>query len=528
MKKILGPLLLLILCGLPARTFGQAKVRKLPSSINHPSVNVFAPLISADGNTLVFVSDNAEDNVLTPYFSMRENNDWIEPIMLPKSIHTRLNFLYGFGLSADGKRIFVSTIKTPGVGGYDIWTSELRGKVWTEPQNLGLPINSKMHEACASVSTDGNTLYFMRCQTMDQTKADNCKIFSVRKKSNGQWDEPVELPANVNTGNSQTPRIMADAETLIFSSNKFNGGKGGMDLYVTRLRNGNWSDPVALDFVNTEKNDQYVSAAALGRYLLKDSPGQRKNEIIEYLIPNELRPRGMMKLEGKVVGADGRPVGAYLTVTDILTNKKFFNGRPNSDGSFLLYLMEGSKYELSIDPEQSHANFFAKVFDLTSDKIPQSERVEAILKPVIQGDQLSLDLVTFKPYSSDLEKSSTSELQRLARIIKNDPNIKFEIQVLLQGYLEDTSRTSEDLTEVLHNSFTTQYDEIDSLGQLYKKDSVVVQTIFHNDRTQQQAKAVIDFLVSQGIDPTRLSLFVNAIPVTLPENRKIQVRVRAF
>src|SRR5690606_2037337 len=272
---------------------GQAKVRKLSTILNHPSLNLHAPYISADANAIVFISDNAEDYVLTPFFSFRENADWQAPQVLPRNVHTRLNFLRGYGLSADGGLLFVSTMKTPGVGGFDIWMSEWKG-AWANPVNLGAPINSRQHEACASLTTDGKTMYFMRCEKMDQNKADLCKIFRVDKQPTGRWGEPVELPAHINTGNSQTPRIMADSETLIFSSDKM-GGKGGMDLFMTRFQDGEWTKPVPLDFVNTEKNDQYVSVTGLGRYLLRDSPGARKYELVEYLIPQELRPHGMMK-----------------------------------------------------------------------------------------------------------------------------------------------------------------------------------------------------------------------------------------
>ena len=122
-----------------------------------------------------------------------------------------------------------------------------------EPQNLMLPINSKTNEGCPSPSPDGNAIYFMRCDKMDQNKADGCKLFVTKKKTNGQWDDPKELPANINTGNSQTPRIMADGETLIFSSNKMVSTKGGMDLYVSKFINGSWTDPRPMDFVNSEK-----------------------------------------------------------------------------------------------------------------------------------------------------------------------------------------------------------------------------------------------------------------------------------
>src|SRR5690242_17319741 len=97
--------LLIVILFTSSLGFPQAKTRRLSTPINHPSVNTYSPFISADGNVLVYVSDNAEDNILTPFFSIRENNDWIEPIMFPKNIHTRLNFLYGFGLSADGKKM---------------------------------------------------------------------------------------------------------------------------------------------------------------------------------------------------------------------------------------------------------------------------------------------------------------------------------------------------------------------------------------------------------------------------------------
>jgi hypothetical protein len=372
MKYLLVTLCFCLACSL---LFAQAKTRKLSGIINHPSYNVFAPYLSADANAIIFLSDNAEDNVLTPFYSWRENADWREPQMLPKNIHSRLNFLRGFGLSADGKKLYYTTLKTPSVGGFDIWTSDWKGSSWSEPVNLALPINSTLHEGCPSVTADGNTMYFMRCKKMDQSKAEGCSLFVVQKKSNGQWDEPTELPQTINTGNSQTPRIMADGQSLFFSSNKMPGNKGGMDLYMTTFSNGAWSSPVPLDYVNTDQDDQYVSVAALGRYLARDGKGARRNEITEYLIPENLRPKGMMKLDGKVTGPEGAPTPAYVAIADLKTRKQVYNGRPNPDGTFLVYLMEGSTYELSVDPEQDNGTYFTKRYDLTSDKIPQIEKL---------------------------------------------------------------------------------------------------------------------------------------------------------
>ena len=510
-----------------AHVIGQAKTRRLPGIINHPSRNCYAPYISLDGNALLFVSNDGEDGTLTVSYTTRET-DWVEPVALPKNVNHRLVYLRGFSLSADGKRMYFTSTKSPVVGGYDIMTSDLKGNSWSEPQNLMLPLNSKSNEGSPSLTPDGNVMYFMRCEKMDQSKADVCKLFFSKKKSNGQWDEPKEMPANINTGNSQTPRIMADGETLIFSSNKMATTKVGMDLYVTKLVNGNWSEPTALDFVNTPQDDQFVSAAALGRYLLKEAPGAKKNvELVEFLIPNELRPKGMMKIEGKITDPNNAPVSAYISVRDLATNKRVFSGRPNADGSYMLYVSEGTKYEMSVDPEQSNISYSAKQFDLMTDKIPQREKVNVTLKQPSPGDELPLDFVLFKQNSAELDPVSELDLKRFLRVAKANPQLKFEIQVMLSGYEQDSVASNPDLTELMVDSLHTQIDEIDSLGQLYKKDTVIVKTTYHNDRTLLQAQNIISYLASQGASSDSFTYFGNAIPAALPENRKTTIKAVA-
>ncbi|WP_276368356.1 hypothetical protein [Chryseolinea sp. H1M3-3] len=506
---------------------GQAKTRRLPGIINHPSFNNYAPYISHDGNALLFVSDSGEDGALTVSYTSRET-DWSEPVELPKNVNHRLVYLKGFALSADGKKLFFTSTKSPIVGGYDIMSSDLKGKVWSEPQNLMLPINTKTNEGCPSITADGNTLYFMRCDKMDQQTAGGCKIFRSDKKSNGQWEEPKELPSIINTGNSQTPRIMADSETLIFSSDKMPSSKGGMDLFITRLSDGKWSEPVPLNFVNSEQDDQFVSVAALGRYLIKEAPGPRKNsELVEFLIPDELRPKGMMKVEGRVTAANNDPVPAYITLTDLSKGKRVYSGRPAADGSFFVYIQEGSKYEMSFDPEQSKLGYFAKQFDLTTEKIPQRERVNVVLKEPTPGDELLLDMIQFKPFSSNLEPTSETEMKRLIRFIKANSQLNFEIQVTLNGLQQDSIQSSPDLTELALDSIPTQIDEIDSLGQVYKRDTIIVKKRFHNDRTLAQANAIKAYLIRAGLNPDDLKVSTNAAPAVLPENRKLIVKAVA-
>jgi hypothetical protein len=74
------------------------------------------------------------------------------------------------------------------------------------------------------------------------------------------------------------------------------------------------------------------------------------------------------------------------------------------------------------------------------------------------------------------------------------------------------------------DSIHTQFDDIDTLGQLYQRDTFLVKTTYHNDRTLQQAQAIIAYLVSQGANEKNFSYFGNAIPATLPENKKLTIK----
>lgn len=90
---------------------GQAKLRKLPVTINHPAINVSSPYISLDGNTLVYISDNADENALTMFYTTKKDAvNWKEPVMMPRHVNSRLNLLRGFALTADGKALYISAL----------------------------------------------------------------------------------------------------------------------------------------------------------------------------------------------------------------------------------------------------------------------------------------------------------------------------------------------------------------------------------------------------------------------------------
>lgn len=513
-----------IVCGASKPVLAQSKINHYGAPINHPSINVSSPYVSLEGNSMLFVSDNAEDNIPTVFYSSKPDGvNWKEPIALPKTLNGRLNFLRGFGLSPDGRQVFISTTKGGGVGGYDLYVSDMKGTYWSEPLNVGQPVNSKENEACASVTTDRTTMYFMRCTKMDAQKASGCKILMATKRpSDTRWQPPVELPSNINTGNSQAPRIMGDGESLIFSSDQM-GGKGGMDLFITKKSGSGWSQPVPLDFANTPGDDEFVSANSLGRYLVKDEPSKTASQLVDMLFPAELKPQAVMKVEGRVEGP-ANLASPYVSLVDARTQQRLVNTRPTKDGAFTLYLVEGNVYNVVIDPEQDNYNFFSYQYDLTGEKISTLEKLTATLKPVAAGDEIELTAVQFKPYSSEILESSKAELRKAARMINGSPSLKFNLEVSLYGYIEDSVQSNPDLTEVRSDTIGFVMEQPDSTFVVL--DSIAVKTTYHNDRTQQEALEVVNYLIEEGAPANRV-LPASRVFEAIPEERKTVIRLIA-
>ncbi len=501
----------------------QSRSRKMPNNVNHPAINNYAPFISLDGNSMVYLADLAEDHAMTMAYTTRQGVNWKDPVVLPKAVNHKLNFQKGYALSPDGRTIYISNQKSNGMGGFDLYYSQL-GALWEDPVNMLLPANSKGHEACPSISLDGNLFFYMRCEKMDLTSADGCRILMMKKKPNGQWDNPVELPDYINTGNSQTPRIMGDGEMLIFSSNKFQGGKGGMDLYYSRYMQGTWSRPQALDFANTGGEDQYVSATSAGMYLLRDSPGQRSSELVEYLFPPEVRPKGTLRVEGKVSGPPDLS-SAYVTVFSLDHPGAPTATQVGKDGMFQIYLNYGGRYDLSVEPANDSYTFFSKKFDLRGESNAMVEQLDATLLPCKPGDVIVLAGLEFEPFGSRLTSASREEIRRVARMIRGNPSRSFGIEVTLLGFLQDSVRLSNELTEVAYDSVKIPITyNIDSVTTA-TRDSVVVHPRYHNDRTLAQARAIGTSLQQEGIEASRLACSGKAQPEALPERRRTTVQL---
>jgi outer membrane protein OmpA-like peptidoglycan-associated protein len=131
----------------------------VPFPFNSDEYSCGHPSFSEDGNTLYFSSDmpggfGASDI----YKSNFENNAWTKPENLGPIVNSEGNELFPF-IQNDSLLIFASN-GWGGMGGLDIFRSELKGVNFSKIENLGAPINSISDDFGMIVKNNGKSGYF--------------------------------------------------------------------------------------------------------------------------------------------------------------------------------------------------------------------------------------------------------------------------------------------------------------------------------------------------------------------------------
>ena len=120
---------------------------------------------NAEGNELFFASEKPGRKSLGSgdlyVAKAKSRSEWDKPENLGPIINSEEDEKSPF-IHPDGKTLFFASKGHRSMGGYDIFKSTRNKKgVWSEPENLGYPINTPGDESDFVVSTDGQTAYYV-------------------------------------------------------------------------------------------------------------------------------------------------------------------------------------------------------------------------------------------------------------------------------------------------------------------------------------------------------------------------------
>jgi len=156
-------------------------------------------------------------------------------------------------ISFDGKMLFLSR---EDAFNSDIYVSYYMDNRWIKSVPLGANINTKYWESHASVSKNGETLYFTSNRKGNKGEMD---IYIAHLDDEGKWGPAINIGETINSKlNEDTPFITEDEKILYFSSQGFRG-MGGYDIFKSeRISEKEWSMPQNLGYpINTTDDDLF-------------------------------------------------------------------------------------------------------------------------------------------------------------------------------------------------------------------------------------------------------------------------------
>jgi Tol biopolymer transport system component len=191
-------------------------------------------------------------------------------------------------VSRDGKRFYMASNRTGGLGGIDIWVAS-RDSVdepWGAPVNVGAPVNSAANDFCPTIARDGHLFYFV------SNRPGGCggdDIYTTRLRPGG-WDPVVNLGCDVNSAaNEASPMPLPErgaGPVLYFSSTR----SGNSDLYESASHGGAFGAASAVAELNTGAQDGQPNLRRDGLEIFFFSSRAGNNDIYSATRPSVSEP----------------------------------------------------------------------------------------------------------------------------------------------------------------------------------------------------------------------------------------------
>lgn len=420
-----------------------------------PGVNTampeYFPSLTADDQTMLFTRLVDDPNAAMGgrqedlFKSAWKNDHWSEGLSISKNVNTK----YNEGaptFSADGKYIIFVGCETgvkgdydygtgrSGYGSCDLFVSEKIGDEWTEPVNLGPPINTSHWESQPCFSSDGKTLYFIRGIIKPRSRRDlqEQDIYYSEILDNGQWSVPRRLSDKVNTkGREESVFIHPDGQTLYFSSDG-HPGMGGLDIFMSRLdENGEWAKPVNLGYpINTFNDENSLVVSSSGKFAFFASNregGYGSLDLYGFELPKHLQPIQATFVKGKVYDEEtGEPLAAWFKLYDLGSGKLMKQAVANSGNGEFLVSMPINK-DFGLNAEHDGYLFFSKNYSIEKMGTGDSYVIDVPMKKIKVGNSWVLENVFFDVDKYDLKPESLIELEKLYQFLVENPTLQVEL-----------------------------------------------------------------------------------------------------
>lgn len=245
-----------------------------PSSNVNTEYPDYRPVINADETVMYFTSrrygstgnlkDDDDMYFEDIYYTVKKDGLWRDAMPIGEAVNTNEHEAT-ISLSPDGKKLYIYKFNDETSG--DIYYVEYDGETWSEPKDLLRgKINTDVWETHATVSMNEDLIIFTS-ERLYNDKYVGRDLWYVEKLPNGEWSDPKNMGYPINTDfDEESPYLHPDGKTLYFSSRGHNS-MGDFDVFVTEKQpDGTWSQPRNLGYpVNTVGSDVFFQPSLDGK-----------------------------------------------------------------------------------------------------------------------------------------------------------------------------------------------------------------------------------------------------------------------
>ncbi|GAB3202730.1 outer membrane protein OmpA-like peptidoglycan-associated protein/tetratricopeptide (TPR) repeat protein [Pontibacter aydingkolensis] len=468
------------------------------ASINTNGFSDFSPM--QYGNQIIFTSDRGlSDSKKTdvygwtgrPYLQLftaqqNEAGNWGAPKALEEVINSEYHNATA-SAAEDGKTLYftrthmvpkknhvnadpTSWAKAPAakefVNRLEIFTAEKQGETWSNIQPFAYNNVESHSVGHPAISPDGKVLYF--ASDMEGTLGDTDIFYSI-KQADGTWGKPVNAGPTINTAARESfPYVDADGKLYFASDGHI--GFGGLDVFEAEGTHAAWTKVRNVGApINSAKNDYGIMFTRVGEEGLFSSNRDSENgteDIFSFKMLQRPVVIELITLERKQ-NDEKRNIEVPLPKAKIVVAQK------NLNDSVVVITDERGQYFMDGRRGDIYSLLGTKDGYLTQEKlaeIPANAGDTVQIAMLFDKNELNRAIVLENIYYDldkwDIRTDAATELDKLATVLKNNPEVKIEM----------SSHTD-------------------------SRESVK----YNNVLSERRAKAAVDYLVSQGIDRSRLT-----------------------
>lgn len=231
----------------------------LDTSINTPLHDACTGL-SADGERLLIYRTSKDLSTGDIYESLLDLNKFGAPVLLTTNVNSEEYIETSACYSPDNNTIFFSSNRPGGYGGKDLYMmKKLPNGKWGNPFNLGPNINTAYNEDAPFVHPSGAVLFF---SSEGHRNMGGYDIFKSNFDEAGNFTEPQNLGYPINTRDDDVFFVLNAGATTGYFSSEREGGFGSQDIYRVVFS----PDPLPLNVYNArvvDENNNVIKKAEL-------------------------------------------------------------------------------------------------------------------------------------------------------------------------------------------------------------------------------------------------------------------------